>query len=130
MSDTTQRDAEILITIKSLMTGDLSARPSGQDPLSMAFSYYIDHLEKNAKASGTIPAMPQAEQFDKIITYLQEIEAISNKTRLVALNATIEAAHAGDAGRGFAVVADEIKKLSDQTRETAEAIQKQIKLIS
>ncbi len=129
MSETIERDAEILKTIKSLMEGDLSARPNGQDPLSVAFSYYIDYLEK-AESKAPKEAPPQAEQFDKIITYLQEIEDISTKTRLVALNATIEAAHAGEAGRGFAVVADEIKKLSDQTRETAEAIQKQIKQIA
>lgn len=126
MSDMAQRDADVLKTIQALMQGNLSARPSGQDPLSQAFSYYIDYLEKGQVQNKSAENV----EFDKIIAYLQEIEDISTKTRLVALNATIEAAHAGEAGRGFAVVADEIKKLSDQTRQTAEAIQKEIKNIT
>ncbi len=49
---------------------------------------------------------------------VEEVEEISEKTKLLALNAAIEAARAGAAGRGFAVVADEVHKLSSQTQQT------------
>ncbi len=67
--------------------------------------------------------------FQKLSEFMNEMSStvkgiyeISEQTNLLALNASIEAARAGESGKGFSVVADEIRKLSDTTKGSLDAI--------
>ncbi|MFY0625840.1 MAG: PAS domain-containing protein [Reichenbachiella sp.] len=76
----------------------------------------------SAKANDSIQILK--ERSSEIARVLGVITDIASQTNLLALNAAIEAAQAGDAGRGFAVVAEEIRKLAEDSRNSAKAIEK------
>ena len=57
---------------------------------------------------------------------IEEIERVTHRTRILALNALIEAHRAGEAGRGFAIVAQEVRGISDEVREIASSLKRDL----
>ncbi len=91
-----------------IMINDLSEKATDTEVITESIIKSINELET---ATNSISS---------IVTLINEI---AGQTNLLALNASIEAARAGDAGRGFAVVAEEIRKLAEQSSQSANNIQ-------
>lgn len=68
-------------------------------------------------------AIVSLDNYSKEIGKITEvIQNISDQTNLLALNASIEAARVGEHGKGFSVVAEEIRKLAEQSNDSAGSI--------
>ena len=84
----------------------------------MGQMHNIDQSTQNAAAV----ILLLSEKSKDITQIVELISTIAGQTNLLALNAAIEAARAGDQGRGFAVVAEEVRKLAEQSAESAQKI--------
>lgn len=103
------------------------AENSNRDAYEIMMKSEKDRQEVEAMAATVEQNMKvkidESRQAERILDLTSDIMAIASQTNLLALNASIEAAHAGETGRGFAVVAEEIKKLAQNSSETASQIQ-------
>ncbi len=143
-------------TLKALQRTQLKAKDLADEILQTSENMLKDTEDINATieeaaavtssiADGTAQ---QAEYLASIIASLNETNDVLNKiigeiqvnarfvseiavkTNILALNAGIEASRAGDYGRGFGVVAENVRKLSDETQNSAEKIEQVVKDIS
>lgn len=124
------------ITIMADKTGEGlervdSIRQKAEGMKADATASQVSAADMVARISGELStAIEQSKQVEEINKLTDEILSISSQTNLLALNASIEAARAGEAGKGFAVVADEIRKLADESRNTANGIQNISKMVT
>lgn len=84
------------------------------DKTNHAVSFVNEQTQRTNQSVGDI------QQAISVIT------GIAEQTSLLSLNASIEAARAGEQGKGFAVVAEEIRKLADESNESASEIEKSV----
>ncbi|WP_421877895.1 methyl-accepting chemotaxis protein [Marinoscillum sp.] len=89
------------------------------DAIQVSIAEIADYASKSNESMHILK-----KRSDEISKALSVITEISSQTNLLALNAAIEAAQAGEAGRGFAVVAEEIRKLAEDSKNSAKEIEK------
>ncbi|WLR50411.1 methyl-accepting chemotaxis protein [Bacillus tianshenii] len=115
-----QRIAETASTITDEAVHMDEKAHDGNDAVQKAIKQMREIEEGTNNARDTIYLLNKDS--NEIGQIIQIITDISEQTNLLALNAAIEAARAGELGKGFAVVAEEIRKLADQTGQSAAKI--------
>lgn len=112
-------------TINEAAKKGVSSSEKGLEMVNKVVFNMTDISEYSTKTQESIQVL--TERSTEITRVLGVITEIASQTNLLALNAAIEAAQAGDAGRGFAVVAEEIRKLAEDSRNSAKEIEKLVK---
>lgn len=117
---------QIDITSKSAKDATSIAR-KGEEAINEAIVHLDTVTQTVSDATDSIHKLgKRSEEIGGIITV---ITGIAEQTNLLALNAAIEAARAGEQGKGFAVVADEVRKLAEQSSQSAGQIKNLISAI-
>jgi methyl-accepting chemotaxis protein len=99
-------------------TADIAS--NGNEAIQVAIQQMDIINEKVNMLAGTVKQLNERSQ--QIENFVDIITGIAEQTNLLSLNAAIEAARAGEHGQGFSVVANEVRKLAEQSSQSAQKI--------
>ncbi|WP_214835479.1 methyl-accepting chemotaxis protein [Exiguobacterium sp. s36] len=115
-----ERIATSIGTISQDVQTNLKLAERGEQTIQQAKQEVLALESETVTTGQSITALKQ--QSDEIALITEVIQSITDQTNLLALNAAIEAARAGEQGKGFAVVAEEVRKLAEQSKQSASQI--------
>ncbi|MDQ0233037.1 methyl-accepting chemotaxis protein [Metabacillus malikii] len=115
-----QQVAETTSTVSDLATETNQNAHLGNESIQKAIKQ-MNEIHSSVNNSAAV-IKKLGDQSNRIGTITEVITGIANQTNLLALNAAIEAARAGEHGKGFAVVAEEVRKLAEQSKDSADEI--------
>ncbi|MFM1654238.1 methyl-accepting chemotaxis protein [Brevibacillus sp. B_LB10_24] len=122
-----QRIAEISGEVAGLSDETAKAAGAGNESIQQAIQK-MDMVSKTVHESSVL-VRQLGERSNEINRITEVLSAITSQTELLALNAAIEASRAGEQGKGFAVVAGEVKKLAEQSKQSADMIADMIRKV-
>ncbi|MBS4190544.1 methyl-accepting chemotaxis protein [Bacillus sp. FJAT-49705] len=130
ISDTAVAIDEVTRAIQYIATSStqVSTVSQNMDEVTGKGNLSVQHLEEQINVIGkrfeltTNSIQSLKSRSMEIGKLLDIITGIAEQTNLLALNAAIEAARAGEAGKGFSVVAEEVRKLAEESNQSANSI--------
>lgn len=120
LSQSSQLSEQQAENVFQIAQAALDSSESGNRSVGEILASLVEMTEKVEAIADKIKNLNT--QVVQISSISQLVSEIANQTNMLSLNAAVEAVRAGEQGKGFGVVATEIRKLADQSRQSAKNI--------